>query len=82
MSSRTVPLIRSADARSSSRVRRALLAVTVAIAALAVVVAALAAVAVVGAIVLKGNRGSDSEAATALGAPFGAAHVHGLGIDP
>ncbi|MCY7366149.1 MAG: hypothetical protein LH469_12680, partial [Frankiaceae bacterium] len=36
--------------------------------------------AVVGGVVLIGN--DDSDATTASGAPFGMAHVHGLGIDP
>jgi len=70
MSSRTSPGARSTATRSSSPLRPALLAVT----------AALAAAAVVGGVVLIGN--DDSDATTASGAPFGMAHVHGLGIDP
>jgi len=67
MSSRRTPLARRTAVRSSSR---ALLAVT----------GALAVVAVGGGIILMGN--DDSDATTASGAPFGLAHVHGLGIDP
>lgn len=72
MSSRTTTSARRTAGTSSSPARPALLAAT----------AALAAVAVVGGIVLLGNGGSESDAATASGAPFGMAHVHGLGIDP
>ncbi|MCY7364020.1 MAG: hypothetical protein LH469_01665, partial [Frankiaceae bacterium] len=70
MISRTSPAGRSTASSSSSRLRPALLGVT----------AALAVAAVVGGVVLIGN--DDSDATTASGAPFGMAHVHGLGIDP
>ncbi len=72
MSARTTTSARSAAGTSSSRARPVLLAAT----------AGLAAVAVVGGIVLVGNGGSESDAVTTSGAPFGMAHVHGLGIDP
>ncbi len=72
MSSRTTTSARGATGTSSSRARPALLAATV----------GLAAVAVVGGIVLLGNGGGESRAVTTSGAPFGMAHVHGLGIDP
>ncbi len=67
MISRTSPADRS---RSGSQRRPALLAVT----------AALVVAAVVGGIVVIGN--DETDPATASGAPFGMAHVHGLGIDP
>lgn len=70
MSSRTTPTARSTATMSSSKARPALLAAT----------AALVAVAVVGGLVLIGD--GDSDPATVSGAPFGMAHVHGLGIDP
>jgi len=73
MSSRMItPLARSTATGSRSGARPVLLAAT----------AALAAVAVVGVVVLIGNDESESDATTAPGAPFGMAHVHGLGIDP
>lgn len=67
MISRTSPADRS---RSGSQRRPALLAIT----------GALSVAAVVGGVVLIGN--DDPDPTTAPGAPFGMAHVHGLGIDP
>jgi hypothetical protein len=49
--------------------------------ALLVVTAVLAVVAVVGAVLLVGGGRDDSGTTGAAGAPFGMAHVHGLGLD-
>ena len=74
MSSRTTTSTPSAAATGS----RPALPVRPALLAAAAVVAAAA----VGGGALFGGGGGDTVASTASGAPFGMAHVHGLGVDP
>lgn len=73
MSSRKTPTVRSSKppAQVSRRAKPALLAAT----------AVLAVLAVGGGALLLGDGGSNEGTSASSGAPFGMAHVHGLGLD-